>query len=118
MKFTTTKNKSYRHKIGYVPKPWIEYTFKPYEEYEDIYKSSIIKYFYDNIKLYDWDICGDETHDFVFEDGKAFRLEYSWWSEWYHEDDEKNGLKDEYDITEISIEEATVPEKKVGRNWI
>lgn len=119
MKFTTTSNTSYRSKIGTFPKPWIEYNkFKKYEDLEDVYKSSITKYFYENIKLWDWDICGDRTEDFVFEDGKAFRLNYSWWSEWHHEDDEENGLKDEYYIEEISLEEANVPEKKIWRDWI
>lgn len=119
MKFTTTQNTTYRNGIGKIPKPWIEYSsFKQYEEYEDVYRSSIIKYFYDEIKRWDWDVCGDETHDFVFEDGKAFRLEYSWWSEWFHDDEEENGLKDEYYIEEISLEDAKVPEKKIGRDWL
>lgn len=119
MKFTTTENVTYRAGIGHIPKKWIEYDkFKKHEDLEDIYKSSIRKYFYENIKSYDWDNAGDETHDFVFEDGKSFRLKYHWWSEWYHEDDEKNGLYDEYEITEITIDEANVPEKKVIRDWI
>lgn len=111
MKFTTTKNTIYRAGIGKIPKAWIEYPDKDH-------KNSVKQYFYGKIKLWDWDICGDETHDFVFEDGKAFRLGYSWWSEWFHEDEEENGLKDEYYIEEISIDEADVPEKKIGRDWL
>jgi hypothetical protein len=118
MKFTTTENTTWRQGVGKIPKPWVEYTFKPYEEYEDVYRSSIMKHYYDRIKHWDFDVCGSETHDFVFEDGKAFRFEYSWWAEWYHEDDEENGLKDEYYIEEITLEEANVPEKKIGRDWL
>ncbi len=119
MKFTTTENTTWRAGIGKIPKAWIEYTsFRNDEDLEDIYKSSITKYFYKNIKMWDWDVCGDEVHDFVFEDGKAFRLNYSWWAEWHHDDDEENGLKDEWYIEEISIEEANVPEKNVRRDWL
>lgn len=119
MKFTTTENTVYRAGIGNIPKAWIEYTaFDKYKDYGDVYTNSIKKYFYDHIRIYDWDECGNENHDFVFEDGKSFRLEYSWWSEWYHDDDEKNGLKQEYYIEEISIDEANVPEKKIGRDWL
>jgi hypothetical protein len=117
MKFTTTENTTWRQGVGKIPKPWIEYTFKPYEDYEDVYRSSIMEYYYDHIKCWDFDICGSETHDFVFEDGKAFRLEYSWWAEWYHDNDEENGLKDEYYIEEITLEEANVSEKKI-RDWL
>lgn len=110
-RFNTTENTTYRSGIGYVPKPWIE-------SQEEDHTSAIRKYFYDNIKIWDWDACGDETHDFVFDDGRAFRLEYSWWSEWHHEDEDENGLKDSYYITEISINDATVPEKNPSRDWI
>lgn len=112
MKFTTTENTTYRAGIGKVPKPWIEYT--------DIttHEAAIKKYFYDRIKAWDWDCAFDETHDFVFEDGKAFRLEYSGWSEWHHENEDENGLKDEWYIEEISIVDANVPEKKIGRDWL
>lgn len=111
MKFTTTRNITYRSGIGYVPKNWIEAK-------NDVHRSVIKSYFYDEIKLWDWDISGEQTHDFVFDDGKAYRLEYSWWSEWHHEDEEENGLKDEYTIEEIDIEEANVPEKRTVRDWI
>lgn len=110
MKFTTTENQTHRIGIGYVPKSWIDYGF-------DEHKKSIWKYFYDNIKLYDWDECGDEAHDFIFEDGKAFRLVYSWWSEWHHENDDENGLKDEVNIKEISLSDADVPDKNM-RDWL
>ena len=109
MKFTTTYNVTNRYPIGDVPKPWIDYG----KDHMD----SIRHYFYREIKLYDWDVCGEETHDFLFEDGKAFRLEYSWWSEWYHDDDEENGLKDEYYIEEIDPETAKLP-SKMERDWL
>ncbi len=117
MKFTTTDNTVYRAGIGTIPKAWIEYTFKRYEEYEDVYKSSIMKYFDERIRHWDFDVCGDETHDFVFEDGKAFRLEYSWWRDDWAEEDE-DCLKHEFNIEEISIDQTDVPEKKIGRDWL
>lgn len=110
MKFTTTYNTTYRAGIGEVPKSWIECDSETHED-------CIRKYFYRNIRLYDWDKCGSETHDFLFDDDKAFRLEYSWWSEWYHEDDEENGLKDEWFIEEIEPSEAKMPTGK-ARDWI
>lgn len=111
MKFTTTDNTFYRGGIGNIPKPWIEYSCKDYLD-------SVYKHFYDHIKHYDYDSGDDEIHDFVFEDGKAFRLVYDYWSEWYHEDDDENGLKYDIRIEEISIEEANVPEKKIERDWL
>jgi hypothetical protein len=111
MKFTTTNNHTYRAGIGNVPKSWIDYGYANHKE-------SVWKYFNKNIKLWDWDEGGSETHDFVFEDGKAYRLEYSWWSEWYHKDDEENGLKDEVYIEVIALEDAKVPDKNVGRDWL
>lgn len=110
MKFTTTYNTTYRQGIGETPKSWIECDTSDHQD-------AIRKYFYRNIKLYDWDVCGDETHDFLFDDDKAFRLEYSWWSEWNHDNDEENGLKDEYYITEIDPSEAKVPTGK-SRDWL
>jgi len=110
MKFTTTDNYTYRGGIGNVPKAWINYNMD--------YKDSIWEYFYKNIKHWDYDTCDNETHDFVFEDGKAFRLEYSYWSEWHHEDEEENGLRCEETIEEISIDDANVPSKIVGRDWL
>jgi hypothetical protein len=118
MKFTTTENKTYRIGIGEIPKPWIEYKLKEYEEPDTIYKNAILTYFRNNIRLYDFDQAGDETHDFVFEDGKAFCLEYSWWSEWHHEDEEQNGIRDKYYIEEIALEDAQVPEKTMRRDWL
>lgn len=110
MKFTTTTNTTYRKGIGSVPRSWIEYPGKNHAD-------SIYVYFDKNIKMWDWDVCGNETHDFLFDDGKAFRLEYSWWTdEWAGEDEER--MKDEVHVEEISIEEANVPEKKPGRDWL
>ena len=41
MKFTTTENTVYRAGIGTIPKAWIEYTFKRYEEYGDVYQTEV-----------------------------------------------------------------------------
>lgn len=117
MKFTTTDNTVYRAGIDKIPKAWIEYTFKRYEEREDVYQSSIIKYFNECIRHWDFDFAGNETHDFVFEDGKAFRLEYSWWRDDWADEDE-SCLKDEFYIEEIDMEQANVPEKKIRRDWL
>lgn len=111
MKFTTTENTTFRPGIGKIPKAWIEYPDMDHD-------GSIREYFWKHVKCWDWDNCFDEEHDFVFEDGKAFRLFYSGWAEWYHENDDENGLKDEWYIEEISIDDAKVPEKKIGRDWL
>jgi hypothetical protein len=111
MKFTTTKNKTWRQGIGEIPKPWIHDTETEHED-------SIREYFWKNIKCWDWDFAFDEEHDFVFDDGRAFRLYYSGWAEWYHENDDDNGIKDEWWIEEIKLEDAKVPEKNPGRDWI
>jgi hypothetical protein len=118
MKFTTTMNTRYRTGIGNIPKAWIEYTDKNYEDHGDVYQNSISNYFYAHIRHWDYDSGGSETHDFVFEDGKSFRVVYDYWAEWYHEDDDDNGLKFEFYIEEISIDDANVPEKKIGRDWL
>ena len=114
MKFTTTRNTVYRPGIGSIPKSWIEY--------DTDHEKSITKYFEDRVRIYDADTCGDETHDFVFEDGKAFRLTYSWYLNSSRDVDEYGEelpwVIDEHDISEISIEEADVPEKKIGRDWL
>jgi hypothetical protein len=110
MKFTTTNNTEYRKNIGQVPRPWISYQGTDHE-------ACVYNYFDRNIRLFDFDICGDETHDFLFDDGRAFRLEYSWWAEWFHDDIEQNGLKEEYFIEEISPDQANVPTQK-DRNWL
>lgn len=95
--------------LGYVTKPWIDYGLN--------HEESIDKYFHSNIQIYDFDTGGDETHDFLFEDGKAFRLEYTWWSEWQHDDDDYNGPRFYRYLDEISPDEADVPDKK-QRDWI
>lgn len=110
MKFTTTYNTVYRAGIGDIPKAWIEYPDKNHID-------SVYEYFDRKIQKWDWDVAGDETHDFVFEDGKAFRLEYSWWTDiWAGEDEDR--MKNEVNVEEISIDEANVREKKIGRDWL
>jgi hypothetical protein len=110
MKYTTTQNKTYRIGIGEIPKPWIQAHLTDHKEIVELH-------FYRHIKLWDFDICGDQTHDFVFDDGKAFRLEYSWWRDDWADEDECC-LKHEFYIEEITIEEANVLEKKMERDWI
>jgi|AntAceMinimDraft_11_1070367.scaffolds.fasta_scaffold186545_2 hypothetical protein len=110
MKFTTTYNYTWRAGIGNIPKAWIDYGIEDH-------KDSIWKYFYDKIELLDFDVCGNETHDFVFEDGKAYRLEYAWWRDDWAEEDE-SCLKNEVYIEEISIDAANVPDRNIGRDWL
>lgn len=110
MKFTTTMNTVYRKGVGTFPKPWIEYPDKNHID-------SIYAYFDKNIRIWDWDVCGDETHDFVFDDGKAFRLEYAWWTDYWAEEDESR-MKTEVRVDEILLDDANVPEKKPERNWL
>lgn len=113
MKFTHTDNQSYRVGIGYVPRSWIDYG----KDHMD----SILQYLWDHVKVFDADMCGDTTVDFVFEDGKAYRLEYSWWIDNYQTLDEYgegSWIGDDWEIEEISIDDAHVPEKQIGRDWI
>lgn len=105
MKYTTTDNDVYTVGVGRTPKSWIEVDQSNHE-------NVIWNHFYDNIKHYDFDTCGTETHDFVFDDGKAFRLEYGWWKDF---EDVACSLKSEEYIEEISFEEANVPSKKSER---
>jgi hypothetical protein len=110
MKFTTTENTSYKIGIGQVPKSWIE------SDTDDHIKT-IRSYYMKHIHHWDYDCGEDEEHDFLFDDGTAYRLYYSYWSEWHHEDEEENGLKDSYHIEEIKAENAKVPCKK-QRDWL
>ena len=110
MKFTTTYNTRSRSGIGNIPKSWIESDLTDHTEI-------IETYFENHIRHWDFDVCGDETHDFVFDDGKAFRLEYSWWAEYHNENEEENGLKGEYFIEEITQEDANVP-TRIRRDWL
>lgn len=113
MKFTHTNNTTYRKGTGSVPKAWIDYGI-------DNHKKNVLKYFEDRVRVSDADICGDEKIDFVFDDGKAYRLEYSWWCNIHEEQDDygdKPWIIDNYDIEEISIDDANVPTKK-ERDWI
>lgn len=113
MKFTHTENTSYRKGIGSVPKPWIDY--------DKNHKKTIEQYLEDHVKVWDADFCGDITVDFLFEDGKTYRLEYSWYCNEHGEEDEygeKPWIIDEYYIEEIALDAAKVPEKKIGRDWI
>jgi hypothetical protein len=78
------------------------------------HEDSIWEYFREHIKIWDFDNSDDEIHDFVFEDGKAYRLEYSYWREYDTEDRESRSSVRLYEIT---LEEANVI-GKVWRDWI
>ena len=113
MKFTLTHNVNYRHGVGSVPAPWIETSHTDHEK-------AVLEYFHKHIRLLDFDSGDEETYDFVFEDGKAFRLEYHYW--WHHEYDEEHDedmSTSDYNISvrKISIDEADVPSKTL-RDWI
>lgn len=105
MKYNVSQNTKYRQGVGEVPMSWFE------TDLED-HKEAIESHFRRHIRIWDWDSCFDEEHDFLFEDGKAFRLYYGGWAEWHHEDDGENGLKDEWHIEEIASEKANVPNRK------
>lgn len=113
MKFTTSENTKYVWGVGNVPKPWMDYGLDA--------TATIEKYFDENIKIWDADTCGDETVDFLFEDGSSYRLEYSWYLNVYREvDDEGEELPwviDSVSIEEISVEANTVIDKKM-RDWL
>jgi hypothetical protein len=115
MKFTTSMNITYRYNVGQMPKPWIDYDLD--------HLSSIEKYFEKNIEVYDADNAGDETCDFVFSDGKAFRLEYSWYLNVYREIDDETGEEypwviGEHTVKDITLDEANVLGKKAERDWL
>ena len=110
MKFTHTNNQFYRKGIGPVPKSWIDYGLG--------HKESILKVLKDKIKVWDADAAGYSTVDFVFEDGKSFRLEYSWWCNEFPENEDDPWILDEYDIKEIDISQANAIGKTSGRDWI
>jgi len=81
------------------PRPWIDYGLDE--------EASIRKYFYDIVKIYDADICGDEEYDFVFENGNAWRMHYHWHIEYNPEWE----LVDEYYVEAIPLENAKCMKK-------
>ena len=109
MKFTTSTNKTWRSSVGYIPKNWIDYGLD--------HEKSIQKYLDTQIRVYDADMCGDEVVEFVFEDGKSFKLEYSWWIDEFNEDPELRGLQDAVYIDEIEINKLKEVDTK-ERDWI
>ena len=113
MNFTTSKNKDYRNGT-YVPRPWLDYN-KPHFE-------SIKQYFEEKMQVWDADNAGSDECDFLFEDGKAFRLYYSWYLNIYGEVDDETGEElpwviGDSELEEISAEEAKTLDKK-ERDWI
>lgn len=80
-------------------RPWVDYGLDE--------EASILKYFYDIVKIYDADECGDEEYDFVFENGTAWKLYYSWYITY----DPDWKLMDEYHIEAINLEEAKCMKK-------
>lgn len=98
MRFTFSEN----YTQDKMPKPWVDYG----SDFDEL--KTINKFFYDYVKVYDADNAGDEFVDFVFDNGKAFRLEY----EWYIEYNPDWNLVDRMNIREIRLTEANVPSKK------
>ena len=112
LKYTHTGNRRYDQAGGYIPKNWIE-THKSELD-------TINSYFEARIKVYDADICGDQTHDFLFSNGKAYRLEYSWYCNTAEEKDdwgEVPWIIDEVHVAEITKAKANVPDKS-NRDWL
>lgn len=99
MRFTFTDNETYQRK----PRPWADYGLDE--------EASVEKFFYDHVKMYDADSCDDIVIEFVFENGKAYKLDYSYWIDY------ENGLEDEKFITEIPIDDVTM-EYKTYRDWM
>ena len=82
-----------------VPRPWIDYDLSP--------NGSMTKYFNDIMRIWDADICGDVEVDFVFDNGEAYSLEYSWWIDYDPEWD----LKSDLSINAIDIDDAKCMKK-------
>lgn len=76
------------------PRPWIDYGLDEEETIE--------KYFVDHVQIYDTDVCDDIEIDFVFDNGNAFRLEYSWWIEY----NPHWSLQSEKFVESIQLEDA------------
>lgn len=104
--YTHTNNTGWNRYIGRAPLPWLV-------SEETNHKKVIDEFFQDKIRVWDADICGEETIDFLFDDGKAFRLEYSWWIEPNSDD----WLHDHVEVHEIDAKEANVP-TKINRDFL
>lgn len=102
MKFTTSLNYRYPGR----PRPWID--GGNFSE-----KECINEYFLDEIKVYDADLCGNIWVEFVFDNGRAYLLEYSWWIEYDPEWD----LCEEKIIKEIPLSDVKKCQTKY-RDWI
>lgn len=103
MKFFTSDFWTYDGK----PKPWCDYGLDEIDTYG--------KYFREHIKVWDTDTCGDEKVEIVFENGRAFILDYTWWFE-YQEDPEFDWsgyvLCDDLQVEEVSLDEIKKCMKK------
>lgn len=108
MRFTCSTNTRYQTGVGDVQKPWIDYNLD--------YEKSIKRYFCKHLEVYDFDTCGEETVDFLFEDGKIFQLYHSWSRDDFgdYEEDETRFHFD-YEVTEIT--ESKISTWK-DRDWI
>lgn len=100
MKFTTTENYSYRSPGMHVPKPWIDYGL-------DVEKS-IRRYWDREIKILDADTAGYTETDFLFDNGKCYRLYYEWYLNFDHGEDE-SFIQDTYYIERINVKDADLP---------
>ena len=103
MKFTCTDNVSYKG----IPKKWIDYNLNETD--------SIIKYYHDELYVYDTDNCFDGTVYFYFENGKAYRFDYLYWIPYERSND--TYLKHDYSLEEI---DSSIIERKFReeRDWL
>lgn len=70
-------------------------------------EKTIEKYVQLILKVYDADFAGNTIVDFVFENGKIFRLHYGWWIENSEYSDDYDADSDEYISDEYFIENIT-----------
>jgi hypothetical protein len=69
--------------------------------------------YFEELRPYDFDICGDENVFFSFNDQTYYRLRHSWWHKTPNEWDPDY----EHEITEVKAED--VPEwMRIERDWI
>jgi hypothetical protein len=112
MKFTTSENNRWIKGVGEVPKEWIDYGLDHQESME--------RYFQDHIVVHYADSAGYEIVDFLFEDGKAFRLEYEWSLNVFEEKDvwgDEPWILDYKWIEDIDPSKANIL-SKTPRDWL
>lgn len=106
MKYTTSYNVRYRPGIGEAPKPWIETDLTDHEKVMG-------KYHRDELYTYDADTCDNGDVFFVFDDGKAFKMEWSYWMDY----DPEWEIHNEWHSEEIDITDTPLWMHK-ERDWL